>query len=87
VAENLISVKNLVTKFKIEDKIITAVDDVSFIECTASTDPACTNIDYSGGSLSFTAEHFTTFRGAEGAPFGTGPGYTECGILNQSNVL
>ncbi len=40
-------------------------DDGTFINCTASTDPACSKLSYSGGTLVFNTTHFTTFRAAE----------------------
>jgi hypothetical protein len=30
-------------------------------ECTATTDPACTNITYSSGTLTFNVNHFSIF--------------------------
>ncbi|MFH2028404.1 MAG: right-handed parallel beta-helix repeat-containing protein [Nanoarchaeota archaeon] len=43
-----------------------ALDDVTFVNCTPSTDPACTSVSYINNNLTFTTSHFTRFIAADG---------------------
>ncbi len=38
---------------------------VTFIDCTATTDPACAELGFSGNNFVFNVSHFTYFRSAE----------------------
>ncbi|MFH2028607.1 MAG: LamG-like jellyroll fold domain-containing protein [Nanoarchaeota archaeon] len=43
-----------------------ALDDVTFVNCTSETDPACTDVTYIDNNLTFTTSHFTRFIAGEG---------------------
>ncbi len=42
-----------------------SLDGTTFADCTAATDPACTELSFSGTTFIFNATHFTSFRAAE----------------------
>ena len=42
-------------------------DSGSFADCTATADPFCTEISYTGGVFTFNASHFTSYQSAETA--------------------
>ncbi len=54
-----------------------------FVDCTPSTDPACTKFNYTGGTLVFNTTHFSEFRGAENGTVASSCGAT----INESTGL
>ena len=50
-------------------------DEITFTDCTATTNPACSELGFSGNAFKFNTTHFTYFRSAEAyvAP-SSGPG-------------
>jgi len=42
-----------------------SLDGTTFVDCTATSDPACTELSFSGTTFMFNTTHFTSFRAAE----------------------
>ncbi|MFC1742202.1 right-handed parallel beta-helix repeat-containing protein, partial [Nanoarchaeota archaeon] len=60
-------------------------DDSSYTTCNSTTDPACYNLSYSGGTFVFNVSHFTSYRAAETPLLANGSVCTADGDCSSDN--
>ena len=71
----IITISNLTF---IDAKPQVALDDITFVDCTADTDPNCTDVSYVESNLTFTVSHFTTYKAVAA---------DVCTTLNANNTV